>query len=185
MEPVVHKILDSTEWRGLWNLLTLLKSRGLEGCGVVGPRSSWGSPFLPSFPPPFSGRKVTDTCSGRKRRPYQSPARMSRGLGIGWPHLPERGGVATCSNMQVPRPPPRGASLPGHLAFVCDAWHMLGSHKRIKHRSRERLQKESPQAAARYLGCWLKMQELGLHLRPVELVPGERPGSPCSNQPPV
>lgn len=112
---------------------------------------------------------------------------MSRGLGIGWPHLPERGGVTTCSNTQVPRPPPRGASLPGHLAFVCDAWHMLGSYKRIKHRSRERLQKvelESPQAVAQYLGRWLKMQELGLHLRAGELVPGERPGSPCSNQPP-
>lgn len=68
------------------------------------------------------------------------------------------------------------------MAFVCDAWHILGSH-----RSRERIQKvelESSQAVAHDLGCRLKRQELGLHLRPGELVPGERPGSPCSNQPP-
>lgn len=62
------------------------------------------------------------------------------------------------------------------MAFVCDAWHMLGSHGCIKRGSRKRIQKvelEFPRAVAQYLGCWLKMQELGLHLRPGELVPGE------------
>lgn len=71
--PWCTKSWTQQNGEGLWNLLTLLKSRGLEGCGVVGPRSSWGSPFLPSFAPPSLGEKSQRRVLGENAGPTRAP----------------------------------------------------------------------------------------------------------------
>lgn len=56
---------------------------------------------------------------------------------------------------------------------------MLEGQEHTKRGSRRRIQKvglEPPQAVAQHLGCWLKMQEPGLHLRPGEWVPAGSQG---------
>ena len=72
MEPTAHKILDSTEWRGPWNLPTVLKSKGLEGYGLVGPSSSWGSPFVPSLSCSL-GEKLQRRVLGENTGPIGAP----------------------------------------------------------------------------------------------------------------
>lgn len=67
----------------------------------------------------------------------------------------------------MPRPPPGG--LAGQMALACDAgacWEAKSTS------SIEGTGSRRSTSLAQHLACWLKMQQLGLQLRPREQVPG-------------